>query len=155
MPFTSGRYTATWNALAVGQTADGFRISHQFMKRMIQGDKMGETNQDGIMRGIEVLAEARLIEWDAAAIQTLISPYGSLYTNSAIGRLDVQNSFAKAFVLTAVDTNPGPIPASQTLARTIMQENFPITILFAPDLREIPIRLRAYPNDLGSFVATA
>lgn len=155
MGFTAGRYTATWNALAVGQSQEGFRVSHQFMKRLIQGDKFGETPQDAIMRGMEVLVEARLIEWDAAAIATLISPYGNLYTINGIGKLDVANNYAKPFILTAIDTNPGPIPLSQTLAKSILQENFPVNILFGPDLRDVPIRLRCYPDQNGSYVATA
>lgn len=97
----------------------------------------------------------RLIEWDAAAIATLISPYGNLYTINGIGKLDVANNYAKPFILTAVDTNPGPIPLSQTLARSILQENFPVNILFGPDLRDVPIRLRCYPDVNGSYVATA
>jgi hypothetical protein len=155
MAFTAGRYTATWNALAVGQTAEGINVQHQFMKRPIQGDKMGETVQDAIIRGIEVLARMRLIEWDAAAIATLIHPYGAAYQALAIGKLDVQNSFAKALVLTAVDSNPGPTPASQTLGQAILHENFPVELLFGPDLREVPVQLRCYPFANGSFVAGA
>jgi hypothetical protein len=156
MGFTSGRYTATWNALAVGQTADGINVSHQFMKRPIQGDKMGETVQDAIVRGMEVLARMRLIEWDAAGIQTLIHPYGAAYAiGTMVGKLDVGGAFAKPLVLTAVDTNPGPTPATQTLGQTILHENFPVELLFAPDLREVPVQLRCYPFANGSFVAGA
>jgi hypothetical protein len=153
MAFTTGRYTAVWNALAVGQTQEGFRISHQYMKRLIQGDKFGETPQDAVMRGMEVLVEARLLEWDAAAIQTLIFPYSNGYVVNSIGKLDVGGSMAKPFILTAMETNPGPTPASQTLGQAILQENFPVNLLFGPDLRDIPIRLRCYPFANGSFIS--
>lgn len=155
MPFTSGRYTATWNALALGQTADGFRISHSFMKRLITGDRHGDTVQDAVIRGMEVFAEARLIEFDAAAIQALINPYGTGYAMDQVGKLVVQNSYTKALVLTAAQINPGPLPLSQTLYQTILAENYPVQLLMAPDLREVPIRLRAYPSATGSFVAAA
>ena len=157
MAFVTGRYTATWNALAVGQTREGYRISHQFMKRLIQGDKWGETAQDAIVMGMEVTVEMTLIEFDAAAVQTLINPYTTGYAFSGIGKLDVGGSFVKSLVLTAMETNPGPLPATITLYQTILHENFPVTLLQGPDLREVPIRLRAYPNIAGtssaSFVA--
>lgn len=154
MGFISGRYTATWNSLALGQTADGFRISHAFMKRLINGDWMGETAQDAIIRGMEVTVEARLLEFDAAAVQTLINPYGTGYAfGNVIGRLDVANAYAKALVFTAVQTNPGPVPATKTLYQTVLHEGFPVTLLKASDLREVPIRLRAYPGPTGSFEA--
>jgi hypothetical protein len=154
MGFTSGRYTATWNNLALGQTADGFRVSHSFMKRLIAGDKFGEAAQDAVIRGMDVSVEMRLIEFDAAAIQTLINPYSSGYTmGSSVGKLDVGSSFVKSLVLTAVDVSPGPLPATLTLYQTILHEGFPVTLLHAPDLREVPIRLRAYPGPTGSYSA--
>ena len=156
MPFTSGRYTATWNALAIGQSADGFRISHSFMKRHITGDRFADTVQDSIIRGMEVNVEFRAIEFDAAAIQTLMNPFGTGYAmGDHTGKLVVQNSFTRALVLTAAQTNPGPLPATSTLYQTILAEGFPVTLLMAPDLREVPIRLRAYPGPTGSFVAAA
>lgn len=158
MPFITGRYTATWNALAVGQTREGYRISHQFMKRLIQGDKWGETAQDAIIRGMEVTVEMTLIEFDAAAVQTLINPYTTGYAFAGIGKLDVgaggSTAFVKPLVLTAMETNPGPLPATITLHQTILHENFPVTLLQGPDLREVPIRLRAYPNASGTSSAS-
>lgn len=156
--FTSGRYTATWNALACGQVKDGFRISHQFMKRLIQGDRWGDTAQDAIIRGMEVTVEFTVIEFGAAAVQTLINPYSAGYVFGGIGKLDVAGAFAKPLVLTAMETNPGPLPATITLYQTILHENFPVTLLQAADLREVPLRLRAYPNadataGLSSFVS--
>lgn len=156
MSFTSGRYTATWNALACGQTRDGYRISHQFMKRIITGDKWGDSPQDAVNRGMDVTVEMTLIEFDAAAVQTMINPYGVTgYQMSAIGKLDVQGAFAKSLVLTAVDTPVGPLPATITLYQAILHENFPVTLLQAPDLREVPVRLRAYPGPTGKFDAAS
>jgi hypothetical protein len=156
MGFTSGAYSATWNNLACGQSKDGYRISHQFMKRLITGDKWGDTPQDAIVRGIDVTIEFTLIEFDGAAVQTLMNPYGTGYTAGQIGRLDVgaggAGAFCKQLVLTALQTNPGPLPATITFPRTILHENFPVTLLQAPDLREVPIRLRAYPDlSTGAF----
>ncbi len=156
--FISGRYTAVWNSLACGQSREGFRISHQFMKKLIMGDAMGETPQDAILRGMEVLVQADLMHANQAAIGTMLNPYGDGYAFDPlkIGQLDVQNGFAKAFILTAVNTGTGaPVPASQTLLKAVIQENFPVGLLFAPDLREVPVRLRAYPAANGSFVSAS
>lgn len=158
--FVSGRYTATWNALSCGQVKDGFRISHQFMKRLIQGDKWGDTAQDAIIRGMEVTVEFTMIEFSAAAVQTIINPYTTGYVFGGIGKLDVAGAFAKPLVLTAMESPSGPLPATITLYQTIIHENFPVTLLQAADLREVPMRLRAYPNadataQLSSYVSAS
>jgi hypothetical protein len=126
------------------------------MKRLITGDKWGDTAQDAIIRGMEVFAEFRLIEFDAGAVQAMINPYGTGYAiGDHVGKLVVQNTFVKSLVLTAAQTNPGPLPLSSTLFSTIIAENYPVSLLMAPDLREVPMRLRAFPSPTGSFVAAA
>lgn len=148
MSFIAGQYTATWNALALGQTADGFRLTHQFFKRLITGDAYAETPQDAIYRGAEASIAARLIEYNAAAVQTLKWPYNATaWTIGTIGRLDVGGALAKSLVLTAVSGTPAAAtPATVTAALAILHELFPVEVLFAPDLREVPIRMRIYPN---------
>lgn len=153
MGFIAGRYTATWNSLALGQSADGLRVMHQIFKRLITGDAWGDTPQDGIYRGAAVMVSVNLIEYNAAAIATLKWPYNATaWDMGVIGRLDVGSSLVKSLVLTAVASTPAAsTPASITMANTILAENFPVEILLAPDLREVPIRLRTYPNGSGVF----
>lgn len=148
MAFIAGGYTAVWNNLALGQAADGYRLQHQFFKRLISGDSYADAPQDAVYRGGELAIAFRLIEFDAAAIQTLKWPYhATKWTLGTVGRTDVGSSLAKILVLTAVAGTPAAsTPASITCALSILHENFPVEILYAPDLREIPIRLRVYPN---------
>lgn len=157
MGFIAGRYTGTWNAAAIGQTAEGFTLSHQFFKRLITGDAYGEAPQDAVYRGAAVEVGWRSIEYNAAAIAGLIWPYnGTLLDMGTVGRLDYGSSLAKQLVLTAVAGTPAAAaPASVTLTLTILKEGFPVDMLFAPDLREVPLRLRAYPNTSGVFGAFA
>ena len=151
MPFIAGGYSCTWNALAIGQTADGYRLTHQVFKRLITGDTYAETPQDAVYRGAEAAIAMRLIEYDAAAVQTIKWPYGTgatpKWTLGLIGGLDVASSLVKSLVLTAiVGTTAATVPATLTASKTILHENFPVEILFAPDLREVPLRLRLYPT---------
>lgn len=148
MSFISGGYTATWNSLAIGQTADGYRLTHQVFKRLITGDTYAETPQDAVYRGAEASIAMRLIEYNAAAVETLKWPYSATkWTLGIIGGLDIVTSFVKSLVLTAVASTPAAAaPASLTASKAILHENFPVEILFAPDLREVPMRLRLYPT---------
>ena len=147
MSFIAGQYTATWNALAIGQTADGLRLIHQVFKRLVTGDSYAEAPQDAIYRGADLAISFRLIEYDAAAVQTLKWPYSATkWQIGTVGTADVGSSLAKQLVMTAVAGTPAATtPATATFPKSILHENFPVEVLFAPDLREVPIRLRVYP----------
>lgn len=153
MTFIAGRFSATWNNLAVGQTAEGFTLSHEFFKRLITGDNYGDSPQDAVYRGARMGIETRLLEYNAAAAQTLFWPYNStIFDMGTVGRLDVASSIAKQLVLTAVaGTTAATVPATQTHPTTILQEGFPVELLYASNLREVPIRQRIYPNSSGVF----
>jgi hypothetical protein len=149
--FICGRYTATLAANALGQTADGFRVSHQLFKRLITGDAMAQTPQDSIIQGAEMFVGARLIEYNAAGAQNAFWPLAStIYDMGVIGRLDT--AIADSLVLTAVANTPAAAtPATATFLLTTLAEGFPVELLFAPDLREVPLRLRVYPSSQGVF----
>lgn len=157
----AGRYTATFNAAALGQTAEGIRISHQFFKRMVHGDAGGDTPQNAIYRGREQFLNFRLIEAASAGITAMIDPYaatpGTPLTLGVIGQIDVAYGsvagVAKQVVLTALAGTPAATvgPATITLPLCVLAENFPVEALLGPDLREIPVRLRVYPNSSGVF----
>lgn len=159
MGFIAGQYTATYNSKALGQAADGFRLSHQFFKRLITGDSGGDTPQDAVYRGREQMISFRLLEPDSAGITDLIDPYagtvGTPWTLGQIGLLDVRGagtgsptSRCKSLVLTAVTgtTAYNDSWKTVTLPLSILSENFPVEVLLAPDVREVPIRIRVYPN---------
>lgn len=152
MPFIAGRYTLTWGSLSLGQTSDGIRLSHQLFKRLITGDAYAETKQDGVYRGTDMEAKATLIEYDAPAVRGAIWPYGNPLSVGIVGITDVGSGRAKPLVLTAVAGTPAVgKPASITLPLSILKEGFPVELLFAPDLREVPLSMRIYPNAQGIF----
>lgn len=157
--FIAGTYTATYNSKALGQTADGIRISHRFAKRMVTGDLSGEVPQDAIYRGREQFSSFRLIEADKSGIPDLIDPYagtvGDPWTMGQIGLLDVRGAGSgspvprcKSLVLTAVTGTSAYADSWQTvtLLLSILAEGFDVEVLLGPDLREVPIRMRHYPN---------
>jgi hypothetical protein len=166
--FVAGQYTATWNGKALGQTAEGFRLSHSFFKRLITGDLGAQTPQDGIYQGREQFVAFRLIEAAAAGAEELAEPYAfnaSAIDLGVIGSLDQQGNtvgggstpYAKALVLTAVVGTParsaGPITI--TFPAAILAEGFPVEVLLGPDLREIPVRMRCYPDmETGRFATS-
>lgn len=148
MSFIAGQYTATWNSLALGQTADGFRLSHSFFKRLITGDSYAQAPQDGIYQGAECFLACRLIAYNSAALPTVMWPYASTFLDmGVIGVTDVGSTKAKSLVLTAIAGTPAAAaPATLTLTLAILAEGFPVELLFAPDLREVPLRMRVYPS---------
>ena len=94
--FIAGPYTATYNGKALGQSADGWRLSHQFFKRIVTGDLGGDSPQDAIYRGREQMLSGRLIEADKAGIPDLVDPYadtvGTPWTMGVVGLLDVRGA---------------------------------------------------------------
>lgn len=168
--FIAGQYTATYATKAVGQTADGYRMSHSFFKRLVTGDLAGDTPQDGIYRGREQMIGFTIIEADEAAVADIVEPYadtsGDLLELGKIGIFDIQGDQGdggspsarpcKQLVLTAVTGTAAADagPATITLPFCIIAENYPIEQLYAPDLRDIPIRMRIYPDMANSRFGT-
>jgi len=157
--FIAGGYTATYNAKRLGQTADGWRLSHQFFKRLITGDSGAQTPQDAVYQGKEQRINGRLIEADEAGITDLIDPYadtiGTPWTLGKVGLMDVRGQGggsivvrAKSLILTAITgtASATDMQATITLPLSILIEGFPVEVLLAPDLREVPVSMRVYPN---------
>lgn len=155
MSFIAGPYTATYKTLALGQAAEGYRVSHQFFKRLITGDTFAEAPQDEVYRGAEMFVNFRLIEYDAAGIAGIMWPYGAYLINGQVGRVSRQQSITGALLLTAIAGTPAAnTPATFTLTNTILAEGFPVELLHAPDLREIPVRLRCFPTAVTGVFGT-
>lgn len=157
--FIAGQYTATYNAKTLGQSAEGWRLSFEVFKRIVTGDLGAETPQDAVYQGQAYFAAFRLIEPASAGVADLLGPYastvGTPWDLGKIGLLDVQGagtatpvSRCKPLVLTAVSGTSAYNDAQQTITcpLAILAEGFPVEVLLAPDLREVPIRMRIYPN---------
>lgn len=151
MSFIAGRFTATLGAADLGQTADGWRVSHSLFKRPITGDKFAQTVQDRILQGAEMFVTSRLIEYNATGAANAFWPLSAtLYDMGVIGRLD--SAVADSLVLTAIAGTPAAAtPATFTMLLTTLAEGFPVELLFAPDLREVPLRFAVLPNSSGVF----
>lgn len=147
MSFIAGQYTVTAATQSVGQIQEGVKISHSFMKQLITGDNMAETAQNAVFRGADVSVEYRLMEYNAAGAALVFWPYGSAYLtmDTVIGALD--SSVADQLIMSALAGTPAAAtPATITLASCVLYEGYPVDILFAPELRTIPIKQRVYPN---------
>jgi hypothetical protein len=162
----SGAYTCTYNAKALGYTADGWRLSHSFFKRLVTGDVGGDTPLNAIYRGREQFLVGRLIEAMATGVQDACEPYATAagtnpHTLADIGSIDVGYTSGgtpvpgacKSIVLTAVSDTPAYIlaQATFTFSNSILAEGHPVDILMAPDLRDVPVRFRIYPSSTGVF----
>lgn len=159
MTFVAGGYTLTYNAKALGQTADGIRMSYEIFKRIITGHLAAQTPQDAVYQGQNRTSSFRLINAEAAGIADLLYPYtatvGNEWQLGIIGLLDVRGqgtgsplARARAVVLTAIagTTAANDAAATITLPLSILHHNFPVDVLLAPDLKEVPIRLQHYVN---------
>lgn len=155
--FIVGNYTATWNALACGElTNQGFQLSHRFFKRPITGDSRGQTVQNRIYQGRETFIRMTMIEFIAAAVASLIEPYatvvGTRHTLGVVGTLDVGytgvTGKSKSLILTVVSGTPASdkaAPTSMTFPLSIISDQA-IQLLYANDLREVPVQMDLYPD---------
>jgi len=157
--FIAGGYTVTYNAKALGQMADGFRFSYEVFKRIITGHLGGDTPQDAVYRGQQRTSQFRLIEANSAGINDLLYQFsatiGSEWELGTIGLMDVRGNGggsptvrAKQLVLTAITgtSAANDAAATMTIPYSALHPNFPVEVLLAPDLKEVPIRLIHYPN---------
>lgn len=163
--FVAGKFTLTFGSSpgAVGQTREGIRTNHTIFKQLITGDNFAQAPQNAVYQGAEVFLAYTAIEYNAAKMGALIFPYaatpGTYFSMGVIGRLDVLNdentsNIAQQLIMTALAGTPAAAsPATLTFPFTVLAEGFPIDILFAPALREVPIRQRVYPNASGVFGA--
>jgi hypothetical protein len=160
MSFVAGMYLIGYNAKVCGQTAEGIVFDRTMFKRLITGDWMGQAAQDGIHMGMDLASMLTFLEYDAAAMVDIIRPYNGAATNIQTaypGVLDVKHGVAKSLVLTSlltgtiINANGGTgassiTPATRTLPRTILAENYPVRELFGANLRDLPIKFRHYPT---------
>jgi hypothetical protein len=154
----AGAYSSTYNAKACGMTRDGYRLSHEFFKRLITADEGGDTPLNAVYRGRAQFCEFELIEALKAAVVDLIEPYSDPYTLGEVGATDLTvglcTGAAKALILTSLGACTAS-PAAITLPLCILAEGYPINLLHSSDPRNIPIRLRVYPGTDGVFATVS
>lgn len=97
-------------------------------------------------QGGEAFASFTLMEAITGALAVLW-PYSVIGKNPTIG-VDDYTTLATTFVLTAAaGTLASGNPASISAAKAVLAEDFPMRYVYGPILRELPIRLRLFPND--------
>jgi hypothetical protein len=168
--FIAGQYLVTFGdttPVTLGQVNGGITIEHFMNKQLITGDNYGQTPQDAVNQGAECFMEFVCMEYDNNALHLAMwpyqtdlatppahAPYGTL---GVTGQTDVGSGMATNLVLTAVTGTPArPViasgtPSSITATRAVLAEGFPVRLLYAPALREIPLRFRLYPSSSGVF----
>lgn len=143
MTVVAGPYTATWNALAVGNTATGFEHSYAVGARPIQFDSVGETPIDLLINRMVMTVDFVIAEADSAAIATMLWPWHT--TKGVFPRSGTSLfSLAKPLILTACDTIN---PATITFYRTILSPESQQRILYSHRERYIPVQLYCFPVD--------
>lgn len=146
MAFIAGGYTATWNALPLGQIEDGFNLDFSLSAEDIRGDNFGDTVQDGVFRGGDMFLTATLLEYDLVNTSKVLWPWSATNFGKIdagfIGRL--MSTFAKVLILTKV-TGPSSSPTTITCNTAVIAPRFNVNMLLAPRLKRVPIRLQFLP----------
>lgn len=157
MAITSGSYTATYNALDLGYTADGYRMECISGRKAVTVDSFGDMEIDGVQRGVNCFLEMILKEWqdDVSGSEgraQLMWPYSSNYMGAleTIGHLEVVSSMAKALVMTVTAGTPAATtgPSTITFPKSILEAEFARTVNFNNEDRSMPVRMRNYPSTI-------
>lgn len=151
MSFIAGPYILTYGGFSLGVTQNGFELEILSYAERVTGDNLGDSKQDGVYRGIDVFVNTILNEYNAEGADNAFIPYGTLGTVGQVGRF--QSDLSAAFVATVVAGTRAAIlgvPTSITGNKGILAPNFPIRLLHAARLRNVPLRLELLPYLAGT-----
>lgn len=171
MTFIAGAYTVQVDItggstdVSLGQIESGINLEWVTNKQLVTGDNQGDTAQDAVFQGKELfvgftlmeteLLRARLLYWPYSTAGTGATLEGVYGTQGIIGRLDVASIITQKLTFTAIaGTTAAASPATITIPRAILAEDVPVRIKFGPVLRDVTLRLRAYPDAAGLFFTT-
>jgi len=149
----------------VGITRDGIEIFQDLeMEDIGESDAYGLTVIDSIMRGGQCHFQLNSLEYIAGALAAFWPVGGTLAGNGVLGRLVnpgagntpigiLASDLAKALVMTSTAGTPSAAaPATLTSSKVLLAKNNNGRLLFNSKLREVPIRLRAYPTEAAGVV---
>lgn len=146
---TSGAYTATWNALAVGQVRPGgYKKRYGYESKPIFFDSVGMNAVDMLFGGIHMFVDFVCMDYNAAAINKLRWPFHNLVGTSPVSGYSIWEA-AKPFVMTScrADINPQTI----TFYKTYLAPNFDIELDYSGTTERIlPMRLIVLPRQYVS-----
>lgn len=162
MSFIAGHYAATWRAVSIGTTRDGFRLQETFHAEMIVTDDYGDVPVDGIQRGIESRLVLDWVDYDLMVEDTARA--GALYAQTdGLATLDlVANrrvghtlvSLAEELVLTATPATPAATNVvggilTLTAPKAIVVSD--IETILAARLRQGPCTFQLFPDPATPF----
>lgn len=151
--FIAGRYSATYNAVNVGITRQGYTLEITPKEEMInETDAYGLSTIDWIIRGGDCFLQYVSREYMAGSLAPLVRNFtgtlgGMQAAASPVGRL--ASNVAQSMVLTAAAGTPAAAaPATLTALLSLLAPGYNTQILFDSRLREVPVRLQLLPNDV-------
>lgn len=153
--FVAGPYNGTYNAVALGITADGFKLDLTLKQENIdESDLYGGSLLDYVYRGGDATMEYRSKAYKPGSVAPMWpwGPLGQITSTAApVGRL--ASDVASPFVLTAVANTPaaviGNACATFTASKAILAPGYNPSLLFTSKLREVPVRLALLPYSNG------
>lgn len=156
MSVTSGAYSATWNALAIGQfELGGIRERYNWQGKEIRFDSVGMSPVTMLFGGIVMAVDFVAMEYDAAAIATMRWPWHANTGQVPPAGTDMW-ARAKPLILTScrADINP----QTKTFFKTILAPGYDVELDYsAVKERSVPIRLLVFPvkHDAGGYATPA
>lgn len=161
--FIAGRYSATFNAVDVGMSDQGFELEFRFKQEEIaESDLFGLSTIDMILRGADALLRASLKEYKTGSIAALWPIGGGTLGKIASTAVPIgilASGMAQALVLTSTANTPAAAaPATLTASKACLAPNYNPKILFDSRLRRVPIEMILLPSlsigDLTVFTTT-
>lgn len=108
--------------------------------------KYGKTPIGAVGQGGEAFLNATLEEY-LTSLLAIIWPYTRIGKVPSVG-VDDYDSLSQTMILTRQGTVMASTPGPATVTcKGVLAEDYPLKYVFGPVLREIPIRMRIYPND--------
>lgn len=152
--FIAGRYSATFNAVDVGMSRQGFELEFRFKQEEIaESDLFGLTTIDMIMRGADAFLRATLKEYKTGSLAALWQIGGAALGKIASAAVPIgvlASSLAQALVLTSTAATPAAAaPATLTGSLACLAPNYNPRIIFDSRLREVPIEMILLPSLSG------
>ena len=157
MTSIAGPFTVEYGGSTTGQARD-LTIEWFENGQPIVGDNFGSEVQDEVLQGIEVFVELTLLEWNIAEARELFWPFHpNVGTGPVIGSLTSTIAYKSLVLTAALGTTAAALTAENvwTFPKTKLAKGFPVRIFNQPALREMPLRLRVYPDASNVFFTTS
>jgi hypothetical protein len=157
----SGAYSATWNALAVGEIAlGGWKHRYSYLQKEVNFDSVGMTPVDTLFTGLIMVVDFVAMQYNEDAIFTMAWPWSisGMATRGTVKPAGFSMwDAAKPLIFTACcGTNANPTLI--TFQKTILAPNFEVVLDHSSTQEKmVPLRLIVFPvafNSTGTPVHT-